>query len=311
MYWRTSTIEILPAVEDDDANLRIQEPSGRDFFGTDETTVSARRFINDVSALLDQISRSVIGETILNGIKFTGKSMTISPYLNARAAQLKPSGLPFGRCNALGGRDIEFSPGRAVVCGRELPAASAAFRPVEILLHELFHTFRVLSKKFKPSDVNIPDRVYDDSEEFHAILICNLFIVDPLYTAGNASQLRKHHKDKSLLPESETKPFGFFFPSTQVKTLVDSLCTDHPIFTRWIAAKLSDVAFNPLRDALRFPKITATVSGFDQSSAPIATTTAIVRAALMQELPCSAARAKTLADKLLLDGCISRADFGA
>ena len=27
MYWRTSTIEILPAVEDDDANLRIQEPS--------------------------------------------------------------------------------------------------------------------------------------------------------------------------------------------------------------------------------------------------------------------------------------------
>ena len=212
MYWRTSTIEILPAVEDDDANLRIQEPSGRDFFGTDETTVSARRFINDVSALLDQISRSVIGETILNGIKFTGKSMTISPYLNARAAQLKPSRLPFGRCNALGGRDIEFSPGRAVVCGRELPAASAAFRPVEILLHELFHTFRVLSKKFKPSDVNIPDRVYDDSEEFHAILICNLFIVDPLYTAGNASQLRKHHKDKSLLPESETKPFGFFLP---------------------------------------------------------------------------------------------------
>jgi hypothetical protein len=111
-------------------------------------------------------------------------------------------------------------------------------RPDEVLLHEMVHALRI--EKGLNLCLGIGEN-YDSIEEFHAILITNI------YRSENGKKtLRAHHNGKTLLPEPLTDDGRFY---QHWKAYVDLLVSQmRPLCTGLARVRC---AFNPMRRALQ------------------------------------------------------------
>jgi hypothetical protein len=116
----------------------------------------------------------------------------------------------------------------------------AGGRPDEVLLHELVHSLRMmLGCSFCTS---MPDD-YDTVEEFHAILIANIYRSECGYT-----NLRKNHFGKSDLPDPDE---GHFYSAYQ--NTIDTFTHQREMWVLTHTIATVRCTFNPIRRSLLNP----------------------------------------------------------
>jgi hypothetical protein len=141
---------------------------------------------------------------------------------------------------------VRFSPHRfrqGGFCDRK-DNSNRGFLPQEILFHELVHAMRYVTKKRHKEPVHGGLFKYDNTEEFYAVLLTNIFISDP--TNQTKSGLRQDHQSHLPLDQQLATSFEFFRSSPQVYPLVARFFRDHPQFAHEIACS-SNATFNPLK----------------------------------------------------------------
>lgn len=111
--------------------------------------------------------------------------------------------------------------------------------PESVLLHELVHAFRHVSKKFDMmSKTHGGLSRYNAREEFNAVLVENIFQSE---LKGN---IRQSHQGFHNLEKELEGSFEFFKVSTKAFDLIDKFCRENPGFTK--ALSRVKVPFNPI-----------------------------------------------------------------
>jgi hypothetical protein len=90
---------------------------------------------------------------------------------------------------------------------------------------------------------------YDDTEEFLAVLITNIYISDRSNKIKTG--LRADHKTLNPMQADLAAPFGFFASSSQVLTLVQKFVNDNHGLAIMLAHV--DAPFNPIADYVASP----------------------------------------------------------
>jgi NleD-like pathogen effector protein (putative zinc metallopeptidase) len=209
------------------------------------TGAAASNYTRKVNEHLSWINRTVSGRILLASIKYHGKPVVIQPYTGAD-------------CNATGGWHtvggavqgiIRYSPHTFSLHGACSATKSARNRGLywdEILFHELVHVFRGVSGKFVKRPVFGGLTRYDDSEEFVAVLLTNIYISDR--SNKIKSGLRADHQGFHPLEPQLAQPWGFFSSGTQTFNLIKTFVTDNPGISRRIATDLAKAPFNPIAE---------------------------------------------------------------
>jgi hypothetical protein len=110
--------------------------------------------------------------------------------------------------------------------------------PESVLLHELVHAFRHMSRKFSPLETHGGLHKYDGVEEFNAILVENIFQSE---VKGN---IRQSHRGFHNLEKELEGSFEFFKVSTKAFEVIDRFCRESPGLTK--ALSKVKVPFNPI-----------------------------------------------------------------
>lgn len=114
--------------------------------------------------------------------------------------------------------------------------------PSEVLFHELVHGYRRVTGKVKKEPLYGGLLRYDNSEEFYAVLLTNIFISD---TSNHyKTDLRQDHSGHAGLEAELDSSFGFFQSGAKAFLLVDQFCNDHPDLSKKLAGVKAP--FNPL-----------------------------------------------------------------
>ena len=111
--------------------------------------------------------------------------------------------------------------------------------PASVLLHELVHAFRHVSKKFDMvTQTHGGLKNFDSREEFNAVLVQNI------YQSELKSNIRRDHHGFNTLEKDLDGSFNFFKVSTKAFEMVDKFCKENKGLTR--ALSCLKVGFNPL-----------------------------------------------------------------
>jgi len=206
---------------------------------------AALTYTRKVTEHLTWIHRTTSGRILLASIKFHGKPVIIQPYTG-------------GNCNAVGGGQmvagamqgaVWYSPDTFSLHGACSATKSAKNRGLywdEILFHELVHVLRAVSGKFVKQPVFGGLSKYDDSEEFVAVLLTNIYISDR--SNKIKSGLRRDHQTFDPLEPTLAQPWGFFTGGSQTFGLIQRFVTDNPGISRRIANDVATAPFNPIAD---------------------------------------------------------------
>jgi len=206
---------------------------------------TASNYTRKVNEHLTWIHRTTSGRILLASIRFHGRPVVIQPYTA-------------GDCNAVGGGQmvggalqgaVWYSPDTFSLHGACSATQSVQNRGLywdEILFHELVHVFRNVSGKWAKQPVFGGLRTYDDSEEFYAVLLTNIYISDR--SNKIKSGLRRDHQTFAALEPTLTQPWGFFSSGTQTFGLIQRFVTDNPGISLRIANDVATAPFNPIAD---------------------------------------------------------------
>lgn len=244
--------------------------------------VGTSSYVADITRILNTILQSRVGKLLLNSIRFHNKPVWIAPF-SGTGCNATANGNTT-RATGRGTYVIAFSPDLFRTphgaCGAEGLFGARGFLPKEILFHELFHAFRMVSRKFSSPTLEGTSLMhFSNEEEFNAVVVTNTFISDP--TNRSKSGLRSSHDGGLALGPEFAKPFGMFSRGPQVLRLIQNLLTTNRGFAGGVAA-LHDIPFNPLAELARDPGRAMAASmrsftplGLVQISTEIARSTAI------------------------------------
>jgi len=216
----------------------------------------AKTYANKVNEHLTWIYKTRVGKILLDCIRFHGPSVEIRPYTNVDCNSSGGFETPLGA--AMRGF-VAYSPDTFSLHGACPATKTAANRGLfwdEILHHELVHVFRGVSGKWNKVSLGAGLLRYDDTEEFFAVMITNIYISDR--SNKIKSGLRADHRGFNPLQPDLGSPFGFFASSSQVLPLVKQLVGDN----HGLAVMLAhvDAPFNPIADYIASPDKAAEVS---------------------------------------------------
>lgn len=210
---------------------------------------AATTYKNKVTEHLTWIYRTRVGKILLDCIRYHGLPVEIRPY-------------PGTDCNSNGGWRVsgggdvrgyvEYSPDTFSLHGACPVNRTAPNRGLlwdEVLFHELVHAFRGVSKKWNKVRLGAGLVRYDDTEEFYAVLITNIYISDRSNKIKTG--LRADHKSLNPLQADLAAPFGFFASSSQVLPLVRQFVTENHGMAIMLAH--ADAPFNPIADYVASP----------------------------------------------------------
>ncbi len=237
-----------------------------------------------VRTTLDWLARSDTGTVLLDGIKRTGKEVTISPFsgtdCNATAGAAhqnwadataagypvldgakvvkEPSlvrdllGLPKEPMLGTGsgsGSVVKFSPsmfgyGATGACSSLGGAPGAS--PSQVLFHELAHSYRQMSGACNRRPTIGTSTTYTNLEEFFAVVFTNVLIADPTYSSGNRTLRADHWGFVPLAPRlSTSRGFVSHIPN---RNMVKELVAADPTLTKALGSVKS--YFNPFAEGL-------------------------------------------------------------
>jgi hypothetical protein len=212
--------------------------------GHQATTYTAK-----VNEHLTWIHRTKTGKILLDCIRFHGRSVEIRPF-------------PMAGCNSSGGFEtppaapmrgfVQYSPDTFSLHGACPATTTVPNRGLfwdEILHHELVHVFRGVSGKYNKVALSGALLRYDDTEEFLAVMITNIYISDR--SNRIKSGLRADHGGWSPLQLDLGAPFGFFASSSQVLPLIKQFVSDNHGLAIMLAHV--DAPFNPIADYIASP----------------------------------------------------------
>jgi len=209
------------------------------------TPTAARDYTRKVNEHLTWIYRTRSGRILLASIRFHGRPVTIKPYTK-------------GDCNSSGGGrtvggqrvgTVSYSPDTFSLHGACSATRLRKNRGLywdEILFHELVHVLRWVSGKWSKSSLDGALQNYDDSEEFNAVLLTNIYISDR--SNKIKSGLRRDHKGFDDLEPALAQPWGFFTSGRQTFDLIQRFVTENPGIAVRLANDIADAPFNPLAD---------------------------------------------------------------
>lgn len=207
------------------------------------TGAAATTYKSKTTEHLTWIYKTKVGKILLDCIRYHGLPVEIRPYTK-------------GDCNAAGGGEIvggklrgfvAYSPDTFSLHGACSATKSDPNRGLywdEILFHELVHVFRNVSKKWNQVPVTGGLTFYDDTEEFLAVMVTNIYISDR--TNKIKSGLRRDHTGFNPLEPEFEKPWGFFSSGMQTVMLVRDFIRDNHGFSVMVAH--TDTPFNPIAD---------------------------------------------------------------
>jgi hypothetical protein len=216
---------------------------------------AASNYRTQVREHLTWISRTKVGSSLLNSIRFHRVPVDIQPYTA-------------GDCNSVGGSQVvggvtrgivRYSPNTFSLHGACSATQSNPNRGLfwdEILFHELVHVLRAVSGKWSKRPLRGGLHRYDDTEEFYAVMITNIYISDP--TNRIKTGLRANHQGFSELDAAYSGPFGLYSASTIVFDLVKQFVNDNHGFSTMVANSKAD--FNPIADYYASPDRAAELS---------------------------------------------------
>ncbi len=187
------------------------------------------------------------GKLLLNSIRFFGKWVVISPYDGSQGACNAVTDARAGtaRDGRAYGATVLFSPHMYNI-GSTCHGAAPNNRGNmidEVLHHELVHAFRRVSGKRARVETSGGLMDYDSNEEFHAILVTNIYISDPSNKI-KTGLLRDHQASSRPLQPELASSLSFFESSMNTFSLISQFCTDHPVLSRALAKV--PAPFNPL-----------------------------------------------------------------
>jgi hypothetical protein len=205
----------------------------------------ASSYTASVREQLLKIAKVDTGKVLLSALRYWGKWIVITHYDFSE-----------GACNAFVeertgaardghkyGATVKYTPNvfKCSACTTAAPN-NAGDLPHEILCHELVHAFRRVSGKRSWSEASGALERYDSNEEFHAIVLTNIFVSDPTNTLKTS--LRRDHRDSAPLGADLSTSFSFFESGVNAFDLIQQFCTDHPGLTG--AVSKVPAAFNPI-----------------------------------------------------------------
>jgi hypothetical protein len=207
---------------------------------------AAKVYTAKVREHLTWIYRTKMGRILLASIKFHGRPVIISPYTgtdcNAGGGWITVGGQRQGFVNY---SPDTFSLHGACSVNRAAANAKRGLLWDEILFHELVHVFRGVSGKWAKSPLAGLMWQYDDTEEFLAVMITNIYISDR--TNRIKTGLRASHRGFRPLGAKFSEPWGFFTRGPEVFALVKKFVEDNHGFCTRVANDL-DAPFNPIAD---------------------------------------------------------------
>jgi outer membrane protein OmpA-like peptidoglycan-associated protein len=166
---------------------------------------SEEKYLSDVDAVLQQINHSATGRAILSAVRANGWAL-ISPHTGVFVGR-------DGYCNAAEEGDlhdvkvkanskattmlnVHFTP---EIYGATSPCSNGPGKqPDSVLLHELVHGGRHLSRVFKQRPLPRALDAYEDQEEFFAILVEDIYLSEiGRKTWNGRNNLRGGHDNKT------------------------------------------------------------------------------------------------------------------
>ena len=205
---------------------------------------AAATYTRKVNEHLTWIYRTKVGKILLDSIRFHGLPVEIRPYTQAN-------------CNAVGGGEtpvggafrgfVAYSPDTFSLHGACSATHSAPNRGLlwdEVLFHEMVHVFRNVSGKWNKQGLTGGLYRYDDTEEFFAVMVTNIYISDRSNKIKTG--LRRDHQTLNPLELDFAAPFGFFASGNQTFSLVKQFVNDNHGFSVMVAHV--DAPFNPIAD---------------------------------------------------------------
>jgi hypothetical protein len=210
---------------------------------------AAATYTGKVKEHLTWIYKTRVGKILFDSIHFHGRDVEIRPY-------------PGADCNSGGGWEtpagnpmrgfVAYSPDTFSLhgaCPVNKTAANRGLMWDEILFHELVHAFRGVSKKWHKVSLGAGLLRYDDTEEFYAVMITNIYISDRSNKIKTG--LRANHHGFNAIQPDLAAPFGFFASSAQVLPLVEQFVADNHGISVMLAHV--DAPFNPIADYIASP----------------------------------------------------------
>jgi hypothetical protein len=232
---------------------------------------TADAYERDVRNVLINISKSTVGRTLFESIKWHGRWVRISPTLPIvgesdqacypdtttwgesqdlefyRKAKefLNTIFVQFRGIHAV----VRFNPNQHMPGGNCFMDARGDFQPTPetVLLHELVHAFRHVSRTFDGAYATQGRlKQYTSPEEFNAVLVENIF------RSEMRDHLRASHKGFHDLDSDLAGSFEFFKVSTKAFDLVEKFCRENKGLTGALARVR--VSFNPIAAYYKNPR---------------------------------------------------------
>jgi hypothetical protein len=210
---------------------------------------AAATYKRKVTEHLTWIYKTKVGKMLLGSIRFHGLPVEIRPYTG-------------GDCNAVGGGEtpvggtfrgvVMYSPDTFSLhgaCSATQTVKNSGLLWDEILFHELVHVLRNVSGKWNKQPLSGGLFRYDDTEEFFAVMVSNIYISDR--SNKIKTSLRSDHQTFNPLNKDFAEPFGFFASGMQALSLVKQFISDNRGFSLMVAHV--GAPFNPIADYLASP----------------------------------------------------------
>ena len=253
----------------DHTNLLIIDPYKID--DTPNVGMNSAAYVQSVQAIITSIKATQVGDALLRSIRFHGKWVRIW----AREKLLLMDSSVLGA----GFRDVEECAGRELlnkITGGMIPmpnvGAAVNFFPnfcrtgnacqvdflkrneyiptaESVLVHELVHAFRRVSRKFNDGmgqTFSGPMAKYTGKEELYAVIVENMF------QSEVKGELRGEHLHHNRLDPRFSSSENFFKQDHKVFETIETFCTENKGLTRMLAR--INVAFNPIAVYLKDPR---------------------------------------------------------
>jgi hypothetical protein len=217
---------------------------GRGLEGTAKDSYEAK-----VIGMVHGIGATRAGKILLHWIKNSGTHrdwVLIAPY--SQAAQ-------YGVCNAIAWDDlwpvqigtrevmaskVNFSPETFMHATCHL---GLNFTPLEVLVHELVHAQRHVTRIAKDVPLTGPLAGYENEEEFFAVMFTNVWSSTHSLTSVSRDGLRSDHGTGRLATPNDDS--DVFMTNRDNYRLIKKYCSQQPKMTRELAD--IQVKFNPFR----------------------------------------------------------------
>lgn len=237
--------------------------------GEDARTESEEEYEDEVVRLVNLIVASRSGGAIAHKISSSGVTRIV-PYS-------EKSEKKFGHCNAVAKSDMKYFKGwKGVLANPMIKTATVEFTPKlwkessscrwnsgpgftpdEVLMHELVHSARQLGADSAHVPLSGALAVYDNEEEFFAVLVANIYASETgrqvQGAAGlvNSNLVADHRTPASHIPFPMTISEVFLYIPEHYR-LIEKFCGQHTVIAPMIGQAAG--AFNPIRAYLNQKK---------------------------------------------------------